>query len=176
MDAGRGRLDIALSPPANGPRGPRPRMAGYVAINQGQRSQRYGQPELVQGCCSGSSREGGRLRACKHPLQEVFGEGDAVRRRTAIWDFYTEDCVLYAPPGVFVGHDALDKFAGELRATHPHFVYTPHGKPQALHNGGILAWGSGPKGEAPEYTGLDVVIIRDGKIAALYVFLNPKFA
>ena len=63
----------------------------------------------------------------------------------------------------------------ETRATHPHFVYTPHGEPQA-HNGGILAWGSGPKGGAPDYTGLDVVIVRDGKIAALYVFLNPKFA
>ena len=36
--------------------------------------------------------------------------------------------------------------------------------------------GSGPKGEASDYTGLDVVIVRDGKIAALYVFLNPKFA
>jgi len=33
-------------------------------------------------------------------LQEVFGEGDAVRRRAAIEDFYTEDCVLYvARPG-----------------------------------------------------------------------------
>ena len=95
-------------------------------------------------------------------LQEVFGEGDAARRRAAIEDFYTEDCVLYVPPGVFVGHDALDKFAGDLRATHPHFVYTPHGEPQALHNGGILAWGSGPKGEAPDYTGLDVVIVHDG--------------
>jgi SnoaL-like domain len=109
-------------------------------------------------------------------LQEVFGEGDAARRRAAIEDFYTEDCVLYVPPGVFVGHDALDKFAGDLRATHPHFGYTPHGVAQALHNAGILAWGSGPKGEAPEYTGLDVVIVRDGRIAALYVFLNPKFA
>ena len=70
---------------------------------------------------------------------------------------------LVVPMGVFVGHDALDKFAGDLRATHPHFVYTPHGEAQALHNGGILAWGSGPKGEAPVYTGLDVVIVRDGK-------------
>ena len=41
-------------------------------------------------------------------LQEVFGEGEAARRRAAIEDFYTEDCVLYVPPGVFVGHDALD--------------------------------------------------------------------
>jgi hypothetical protein len=67
-----------------------------------------------------------------------------VTRRAAIQDLYTEDCVLYVLPGVFVGHDALGKFAGELRATPPNFVYTPHGEPQALHNGGFVAWGSGP--------------------------------
>jgi len=105
-------------------------------------------------------------------LQEVFGEGDAARRRTAIDELYIEDCELSVPPGVFVGHEALDKFAGDLRATHPHFVYTPHGEPQALHNAGRLAWGSGPSGELPDYTGMDVIIVRDGKIAALYVFLD----
>jgi hypothetical protein len=105
-------------------------------------------------------------------LQEVFGEGDDVRRCAAIEELYTDDCVLYAPPGVFVGHDALDKFAGDLRATHPHFVYTPHGEPQALHNAGRLAWGSGPRGEKPDYTGLDVIIVRDDKIASLYVCLD----
>jgi hypothetical protein len=33
----------------------------------------------------------------------------------------------------------------------------------------------GGRGRAPppNYTGLDVVIVRDGKIAALYVFLDP---
>jgi SnoaL-like domain len=91
-------------------------------------------------------------------LQEVFGEGDAARRRAAIEELYTDDCVLYVPPGVFVGRDALDKFAGDMRATHPHFAYTPHGEPQALHNAGRLAWGSGPRGEKPDYTGLDVII------------------
>ena len=78
-------------------------------------------------------------------LQEVFGEGNAARRRAAIESLYTEDCVLYAPPG----------------------------EAQTLHNAGRLAWGSGPRGEPPNYTGLDVVIVRDGKIAALYVFLDP---
>ena len=109
-------------------------------------------------------------------LQEVFGEGDAALRREAIDQFYTDDCVVYVPPGVLAGRDALDKFAGDLRATHPHFVYTPHGEAQALHNAGILAWGSGPRGEAPDYTGLDVIIVRDGRIAKLYVFLNPKLS
>ena len=84
--------------------------------------------------------------------------------------------MLYVPPGALVGHDALDKFAGDLRSTHRYFVYTPHGEPQALHNGEFLASRSGPKGGAKNYAGLDVVIVRDGKIAALYVFLNPKFA
>src|SRR6266446_10545019 len=107
-------------------------------------------------------------------LQEVFGEGDAGRRRAAIDEFYTDDCVLYVQPGVFVGRNALDKFAGDLRATHPNFVYTPHGEAQAVHNAGILAWGSGVRGEPPNYTGLDVVIVRDGKIAALYVFLDSE--
>ena len=106
-------------------------------------------------------------------LQEVFGEGNVARRRAAIEGLYTEDCVLYAPHGIFVGPEALDKFAGDLRATHPHFVYIPHGEAQTLHNAGRLAWGSGPRGEPPNYTGLDVVIVRDGKIAALYVFLDP---
>jgi SnoaL-like domain len=105
-------------------------------------------------------------------LQEVFGEVDPARRRAAIEELYTSDCVLYVRPGVFVGHDALDKFAGDLRATHPHFAYTPHGEPQALHNAGRLAWGSGPRGEKSDYTGVDVIIVRDGKIAALYVFLD----
>jgi hypothetical protein len=108
-------------------------------------------------------------------LQEVFGEGDAARRRAAIEEFYTHDCAVYVPDSVLVGHDALDKFAGELRATHPQFVYTPHGEPQALYNGGVLAWGSGLKGEPPDYTGLDFIVVRENKIAALYVFLNPKF-
>jgi hypothetical protein len=109
-------------------------------------------------------------------LQEVFGEGDDELRRAAIHELWTEDAVLYVPPGIIEGRDAIDKFAGDLRATHPHFVYTPHGKPQVLHNAGRVAWGSGPRDEAPEYTGWDVIIVRDGRIAALYVFLDDSTA
>src|SRR6201987_6098191 len=92
-------------------------------------------------------------------LQEVFGEGDPTKRRSAIKELYTDDCVLY-------------KFAGDLRATHPHFAYAPHAAPQALQNAGRLKWGSGPRGGVPAYTGEDVIIVRDEKVAALYVFLD----
>ena len=105
-------------------------------------------------------------------IREVFGEGNATRRRAAIADLYAEDCVLYVPQGMFVGHDALDMHAGDLRAKHPRSVYTLHSKPQALHDAGRMAWGSGPPGEPPAQTGWDVIIVRDEKIAALYVFLD----
>jgi hypothetical protein len=105
-------------------------------------------------------------------LQEVFGEGDPARRRAAIEDLYAKDCVVLLPTGRHIGHKALDQIAGELRAGHPTFVYTPHTAPQVVQDGGRIAWGSGPAGEPPRYTGLDVIIARDGKIATLYVFLN----
>jgi hypothetical protein len=105
-------------------------------------------------------------------LQEVFGEGDATRRRAAIKELYTEDCTVLLPIGRHVGHAALDRVAAELRAGHPNFVYLPHRAPQTVQDGGRLAWGSGPPGEPPRYTGLDFIIVRNGKIAVLYVFLD----
>jgi SnoaL-like domain len=105
-------------------------------------------------------------------LQQVFGERDPARRRAAIAELYTEDCTVLLPLGRYVGHTALDQVAGELRAGHPSFVYTPHRAPQAVQDGGCLQWGSGPAGEPPRYTGLDVIIVRENKIAALYVFLD----
>ena len=41
-----------------------------------------------------------------------------------------------------------------------------------VHNAGRFGWGSGPRDEAPAYTGWDVMIVCNGKIAALYVFLD----
>lgn len=105
-------------------------------------------------------------------LQEVFGEGDDHRRRSAIEELWTDDAVLYVPPGILEGREAIDTFARDLRATHPQYVYTPHGEPQVLHNVGRVAWGSGLPNESPGYTGWDVIVVRDGRIAALYVFLD----
>ncbi len=97
-------------------------------------------------------------------LQEVFGEGDPERRRSAIEQLYTEDCVVNLSVGQYHGHDALDRISGELRASHPSYVYTPHNAPIAVQDGGRIDWGSGPAGEPPRYTGIDIIITRDSKI------------
>src|SRR5205823_6390846 len=76
-------------------------------------------------------------------LREVFGEGDPARRRAAIDDLFTEDCVFCDPrSGVHRGRGEIDRIAGAVRATHPDFQYTPTAEPEELHNAGRVRWGA----------------------------------
>ena len=110
-------------------------------------------------------------------LHDVFGEGDAVRRRAAIDDIFTEDGVFYDPgSGAHRGRDEIDRIAGAIRATHPDFQYVPTAEPEELHNAGRIRWVSGRPGEAPAYAGTDFIIVRDGRIAALYLFFDALVA
>ena len=106
-------------------------------------------------------------------LQEVFGENDATRRRAAIDEIYAEECAFYDPTsGVYRGRDEIDRVAGAIRATHPDFRYQPIAKPEELGNGGRIQWVSGRPGEPPAYAGTDFIIVRDGRIAAVYLFFD----
>jgi hypothetical protein len=106
-------------------------------------------------------------------LYDVFGENDAARRRAAIDEIFTEDCVFYEPSGrVYRGRDEIDRIAGTLRAMHPDFRYQPIAEPEELGNGGRVKWVEGRLGEAPAVAGTDFIIARDGRIAAIYLFFD----
>jgi hypothetical protein len=105
-------------------------------------------------------------------LHDVFGENDSARRRAAIDEIFTEDCVFYEPRGVYRGRDEIDRVAGAIRATHPDFRYQPIVGPEELGNGGRIQWVSGRPGEAPAYAGTDFIIVRDGRIAAVHLFFD----
>ena len=106
-------------------------------------------------------------------LRDVFGENDPARRRAAIYDIYNEDCVFYDPTGgVFRGRDEINRIASEIRATHPDFQYQPIAAPEELGNCGRVKWVEGRLGDAPAYAGTDFIIARDGRIAAVYIFLD----
>src|SRR2546421_12661950 len=105
-------------------------------------------------------------------LHDVFGEGDPARRREAVDDIFTEDCVSYEPGGVYRGRDEIDRISGVIRATHPDFQYQPIAAPEELGNGGRVKWVAGRPGEAPAYAGTDFMIARDGRIAAVYLFFD----
>jgi hypothetical protein len=105
-------------------------------------------------------------------LHEVFGERDAGRRRRAIDELIAEDCAFFGPDGRHVGRKALDAAVVTLQARFPDFVFTEI-MVQALGETGRLHWGFGPPAAPARVTGLDVILVRDGMIAALYTFLDP---
>jgi hypothetical protein len=106
-------------------------------------------------------------------LHDVFGENDSTRRRAAIAEIFTEDCVFYEPGNnIYRGRDEIDRVAGAIRATHPNFRYELIAEPEELANGGRIRWVSGRPGDAPVYAGTDFIIARDGRIAAIYLFFD----
>ena len=105
-------------------------------------------------------------------LHDVFGENDPARRRAAIEEIFTEDCVFYEPRGAYHGRDEIDRVASAIKATHPDFRYQPITEPEEIGNGGRVQWVSGRPGESPAYAGTDFIIARDGRIAAVYLFFD----
>jgi len=106
-------------------------------------------------------------------LHDVFGENDPVRRRAAIDEIFTKDCVFYEPSGhVYHGRDEIDRVADSIRATHTDFRYQPIGEPEELGNAGRIRWVEGRLGDEPTLAGTDFIIAREGRIAAVYLFFD----
>jgi hypothetical protein len=106
-------------------------------------------------------------------LHDVFGAIDPVRRRAAIDEIFHEDAVFYDPNnGIYRGRDEIDRIAGVIKATHPDFRYQPISPPEEMGDGGRVRWVSGSPGKPPAYAGTDFMIVREGKIAALYLFFD----
>jgi hypothetical protein len=105
-------------------------------------------------------------------LHDVFGEIDPVRRRAAIDEIFHEDAIFHDPKGIYRGRDEIDRIAGAIKATHPDFQYQPLSPPEVNGDAGRVRWVSGSPGKPPAYAGTDFLIARDGKIAAVYLFLD----
>ena len=105
-------------------------------------------------------------------LHDVFGEIDPVRRRAAIDEIFHEDAVFHEPNGSYRGRDEIDRIAGVIKATHPDFRYQPRSPPEVMGDVGRVRWVEGSLGKPPAVAGTDFIIVRDGKIAAVYLFFD----
>jgi hypothetical protein len=104
----------------------------------------------------------------------VFSERDPARRLDAIRELYTADAILTEPEGVSKGEAAIsDAVAALLSKLPPAFAFTSIGAAIGHHGVGRLLWRAGPPNGPPAVTGMDVAHFKDGRIQALYVFLDP---
>jgi ketosteroid isomerase-like protein len=101
-------------------------------------------------------------------LHDVFGNRDAAARRAAIERTYTDDVVFTDPEGTVTGRDALEaKAAGLLETLPATFAFAEEGRRYAGPDTGALAWTLGPEGADPAARGIDIITVRDGRIATL---------
>ena len=107
-------------------------------------------------------------------LERVFNERDADRRAAAIDELFVAEPVMYEPDKVVIGRAAIAAVAGSLLEQFgPTFGFTPAGPAVGHHGVGVLRWQAGPAGGPVAVTGTDAAEIVDGRIARLWVLLNP---
>jgi hypothetical protein len=110
-------------------------------------------------------------------LERVFNERNASKRAAAIDELFVAEPVMYEPTNVVSGRAAISEVAGKLLEQFgPTFAFVPEGIAVGHHGFGVLPWHAGPKDGPVAVTGADVAEIIEGKIARLWVMLNPPNA
>jgi hypothetical protein len=107
-------------------------------------------------------------------LEHVFNERDAGKRAAAIADLFVAEPIMYEPTTIVRGRLAISEVAGNLLEQFgPAFRFRPKGDAVGHHGLGSLQWQAGPAGGPVTVTGSDVAEVVDGRIAKLWVLLNP---
>ena len=107
-------------------------------------------------------------------VSEVFGERDPGRRGRAIAELYAEDCALYDAKGESIGQAAVSDRVGRiLDERPPGFAFSLVGRAEVIHDLGRLRWQAGA---SPVLIGMDIAVFANGKIRALYTFIETPVA
>jgi hypothetical protein len=131
-------------------------------------------PDNIQ---TGSATEPNYDRLLRANLERVFNERDAGRRAAALDELYVADPVMFEPTDIVAGKVAIATVAGKLLDQFgPTFRFRPIGTAVGHHGLGVLPWQAGPDGGPIAVTGADVAEVVDGRIARLWVLLNPPAA
>jgi SnoaL-like domain len=107
-------------------------------------------------------------------LFAVFNERDPKRRLKAIARNYTEDVIWTDPDGTTQGHEAMNEQAQRLLDRMPDFVFSAAGPVHVSHDLGLLNFNLGEPAQPPAVSGVDVALVRDGRIAVLHTLLTAE--
>jgi hypothetical protein len=114
----------------------------------------------------------GLLRA---NAKRVFSETSAEQRLTALKELWAEDGVLVENEHVATGWDAVSGSVGALlKMLPPGTTFEAEGPAAGHHGLGRLRWRAVDSAGKPlGVTGTDIAFVEDGRIAKLYVILDP---
>ena len=105
-------------------------------------------------------------------LYNVFSERNEARRRAALKEIWADEGVLWTSNGTYVGYQAISRAVATLLDAYPEYDFQPVGDVDEIPNVARLRWALGAMGFAPALTGLDVIVAVNGRIRALYKFMD----
>jgi len=107
-------------------------------------------------------------------IARVFNERDAGKRIAGLQETWTEQAIMYEADAVLDGHQAISDAVGALQR---HLPDGTHFRPLAPaivnHDAAMLRWEAVSGAGQRVVTGTDLAFIEEGRIRALYVFLDP---
>lgn len=107
-------------------------------------------------------------------LFAVFNVRDPERRLEAIARNYTDDVIWLDPDGTMHGHEEMNEQAQRLLDRMPDFVFSAAGPVHVSRDLGLLAFNLGVPEQPPAVSGIDVALVRNGRIARLYTLLTAE--
>ncbi len=112
-------------------------------------------------------------RLMMRSLLDVFNERDEQQRLQAMREVYTPDIAFYEPASEARGQAEVSAQVQRLLDGAPGWTFRPVGEVLVNHDHGRLDWGFGPPDGPPQVLGTDIAVSGDGRIRALYVFVDP---
>ena len=107
-------------------------------------------------------------------LLDVFDEHDPGRRAEAIERTFAPDVRFIDHNGAHNGRAEISAAVERLHALLPGFRFTHTREPQVLEGAARLSWQFGPPSDPAKITGTDTILVRDGRISVLLVFLDHQ--
>jgi SnoaL-like domain len=87
---------------------------------------------------------------------------------------YTEDVIWSDPDGTIQGHEAVNEQAQELLDRMPGVVFSAPGPVHVSRDLGLLNFNLGAPKQPPAVSGIDVALVRDGRIAVLHTLVTAE--
>jgi len=105
-------------------------------------------------------------------LFAMWVDPDAAARRAAIEAHFHSDVRFHDPDGEFVGYEGLERFSDSLQSRFPGARFTLARPPQRLGDAIRAYWTFGPPAQPAAASGMDFIILSEGKVSALYAFVD----
>jgi catechol 2,3-dioxygenase-like lactoylglutathione lyase family enzyme len=110
--------------------------------------------------------------ALVHQHQAIFSETDATKRAQLMAEAYASDIQVIDPHDVLTGLAEVDKFIAGLQQKSPGGRFTQARAIEAHHNVAELHWQFGTAAQPAQVTGSDILVLANGKVQTMYVFVD----